>query len=555
MNSPELVNIASCLRLMAEKQPEEKAIFFPASKDRNGKVNYISYTFRELNRESDFVACGLEKSGIGRGTRTALMVRPSLDFFALTFAIFKAGAVPVMIDPGVGIRNLKNCLAQAEPEAFIGIPVAHVARILLGWGGKTVRTSVTVGKKLFWGGLTLEQIKERGRSDIPYEMADTRGDEMAAILFTSGGTGPPKGAVYTHANFAAQVEMIRKTYNIEPGEIDLPTFPLFALFNPALGMTAVIPDMDATRPAHVEPENIIRPIRKFGITNMFGSPALINRVGRYGSERGVKLPSLRRVIAAGAPMPAEALERFCSMLVDDAQVFTGYGATEAMPACSIGSREILGETRYQTDKGKGVCIGKPVDGMDVSVIKITDTAVPGWRNDLVVAQGEIGEIAVRGPSVTGSYYNKETATRLAKIYDAEGEGFRHRMGDLGFVDEQGRLWFCGRKVHRVILPTMTLLTIPCEGVFNTHPKVYRTALVGVKLQGATRPVLCVELEKDSRDADRELIKNELLELGAAQAHTKDIRTILFHKAFPVDIRHNAKIFRDRLAVWAKKKLE
>ena len=130
---------------------------------------------------------------------------------------------------------------------------------------------------------------------------ETSEDDIAAILFTSGSTGVPKGAVYTHGNFLAQVELLKETYGIEPGEIDLPTFPLFALFDPALGMSAVIPEMDPTRPANVDPEKILGAIQRYGVTNTFGSPALLHRVGSYGAAHGVKLPTLRRVISAGAP--------------------------------------------------------------------------------------------------------------------------------------------------------------------------------------------------------------------------------------------------------------
>ena len=554
MTAPDIVNIASFLPIMAKNQPHEPAIVLPKGRDRDGRAIYTHYTFEQLEKESNCIAHGLETVGIGRGVRAALMVGPGLEFFALTFAIFKTGAVPVVIDPGIGIKNLKKCLAQAEPEAFIGIPKAHVARIFFGWGKGTIRTNVTVGRRLFWGGLTLEQVKKKGQSDKPYEMARTKGNEMAAILFTSGSTGTPKGAIYTHTNFAAQVEMIRKTYNIVPGEIDLATFPLFALFDPALGMTTVVPDMDPTRPAHVDPVKIIEAIKDFKITNMFGSPALINRVGRYGARRGIKLPTLRRVIAAGGPMPPAVLERFCTMLSTDTEAFTGFGATESMPVCSIGSHEILSETRHGTDEGRGVCVGRPLEDVTVSVIGITDTPIPKWDDAFVLPTDEIGEIVVKGPVVTGAYYNKEKATRLAKIYDPDGKGLRHRMGDLGFFDEKGRIWFCGRKSQRVITPDGTLYTIPCEGVFNTHPDVYRTALVGVNMDGNIQLVLCVELEDDSKSVDKEKVKRELLELGATKPHTKDIRTILFHDAFPVDIRHNAKIFRDKLAVWAERKL-
>ncbi|HEX9078136.1 MAG TPA: fatty acid CoA ligase family protein, partial [Desulfuromonadaceae bacterium] len=449
-------------------------------------------------------------------------------------------------------KNLGRCLAEAEPHAFIGIPKAHVARLIFGWGRETLRTFITVGPRLFWKGTTLAAMLGRA-ADLPFPMAPTGPDDVAAILFTSGSTGPPKCAVYTHANFAAQVEALRDIYSIEPGEIDLPTFPLFALFAPALGMTAVIPEMDFTRPGSVNPKKIIGAIEKYGVTTMFGSPALIKRVGRYGERHGTRLPTLKRVISAGAPVPAAVLERFAGMLNPGVEVFTPYGATEALPVCSIGSREILEETRAITDAGGGVCVGRPVPGVRLEVIEISDGPIHAWDDGLRMPLGKIGEIVVQGKQVTRRYFNRPDADFLAKIADPETGGFFHRMGDVGGRDEQGRIWFCGRKAHRVVTSTETLFTIPCEAVFNTHPLVSRTALVGVGKPGEQLPVLCVELEKGARP-DRQKVRRELLEIGAAHIHTHGITTILFHPGFPVDIRHNAKIFREKLARWAERRL-
>ena len=549
---PDFINIASHLPAMAEQQPDSLAVAFPSGRDEKGDVKYDRFSFRELNAESDLVASGLETIGISKGVRTVLMVKPSLEFFALTFAIFKTGAVPVMVDPGMGMENLKQCLAEAEPEAFIGIPKAHMARKLFGWAKKTVRINVTVGRRLFWGGHTLEGLRRAGQADKPYRMAETGADETAAVLFTSGSTGVPKGAVYTHGNFAAQVEALKKLYDIQPGELDMPTFPLFALFDPALGMSAIIPDMDFTRPGFVDPQNVIEPIQKFEITNMFGSPAFIRRVGEHAAANDVKLPSLKRVISAGAPVPAEVVETFAQMLSDGVQIFTPYGATESLPVASIGSKEILGDTREQSDNGAGVCVGPPVADIHVSVIQITDDAIGTWSEDLLSAAGETGEIVVKGPMVTRSYLNRDESTKLAKIQDPANGTFYHRMGDLGYFDDQGRLWFCGRKAHRVETANETLFTIPCESVFNTHADVFRTALVGVR-KSETIPVLCVQLKKDSR-AGEDKVKEDLLAIGQKHPHTKSIKMILFHSDFPVDIRHNAKIFREELAVWAGKQL-
>lgn len=548
-------NVAHHLPARADRDPYRPAVIVPAQRTPAGRIAYAHDTYRQLHEASDVLAHGLAVLGVNRGTRTVLMVTPGLDFFRLTFALFKAGATLVLIDPGMGVRNLGRCLAEAEPEAFIGIPKAHAARVVLGWAKRTLRTFVTVGRRLGWGGVTLAEVERRGReAGGPFAMVEPPADETAAILFTSGSTGPAKGAVYTHGNFTAQVELLKRTYDIRPGEIDLCTFPLFALFAPALGMTAVVPDMDATRPALADPRRLFESIEDFGVTNLFGSPALLNRLGRFGVEHGVKLPSLRRVISAGAPVPAAVIERVARLLGPGVQVFTPYGATEALPVANVGSDTILGETRAATEQGAGVCVGRPVEGVTVRVIPISDGPVPTWDEGNCLPPGEVGEIVVSGPQVTRSYFHRPEADALAKIADpAAPTGIRHRMGDLGYFDDQGRLWFCGRKAHRVVTPGGTLYTIPCEAVFNAHLRVFRTALVGVSRGGVTEPVLCVELEP-AAGIDRQKLTRELLELGSAHPHTRGIRTVLYHPKFPVDVRHNSKIFREKLAVWAAGKM-
>ena len=548
-------NIARHLADMARMQPSRPAVICASGRDAAGAATYSQLTFRDLEESSNQLATALDAVGIRRGVRTALMVPPGLDFFALTFALFKVGAVPVLIDPGIGLTQLRGCLAHARPEAFVGITKAHAARVILGWARGSVRINVTVGPRWFWGGCTLANLRRRGSASRSFSMAEPEPDETAAILFTSGSTGAPKGAVYTHEIFNAQVEHIKALYRIEPGEIDLATFPLFALFGPALGMTAVVPEMDASRPASADPVNIISAIEKFGITNMFGSPALINRVGRYGEANQIKLPSLRRAISAGAPVPAKTLARFAAMLPAGAQVFTPYGATECLPVASIGSDEILGETRRQTDNGAGVCVGRPVHGLTAKVIRISDGPIDVWSDSLELPAGEVGEIVVKAAHATRSYFGLPAATLLAKIQDPVNGGFYHRMGDVGYFDTDGRLWFCGRCAHRVVSPDQTRFSIPCEGVFNVHPKVFRTALTGVLQNGTINPVLCVELEAGVPSEAQDSVCEELLALGAAHAHTRAIKTILFHPAFPVDIRHNAKIFREKLGVWAAEKLQ
>jgi acyl-CoA synthetase (AMP-forming)/AMP-acid ligase II len=549
-------NIASHLPVTARRRPHAPAVVFPESRDRKGGVTYTRCTFSQLDERSDLIARGLLAAGIRPGDRAVLMVTPGLDFFALTFALFKAGIVMVGVDPGIGVRSLGQCLGEAEPRAFLGIGKAHLARRLFGWAKKSIEFNIFVGGKASRRGkanYSLADIRLLGEGSASAALMEKRGDDEAAILFTSGSTGPPKGVVYSHANFGAQVEALKSVYGIEPGEIDLCTFPLFALFAPALGMTAVIPEMDFTRPGSVNPERIFEGIENFGATNMFGSPALLRRVGEYGSERGVKLPSLRRVISAGAPVHDSVIESFATLLGEGVEIFTPYGATESLPVASIGSAEILSETAARTAAGVGICVGRPAGEIEIGIIAVSDEPIERWSADLLLGSGEIGEIVVRGPVVTGRYYGRPRDTALAKIPGPDGT-FRHRMGDLGYLDGEGRLWFCGRKSQRVRLEGGDMFTIPCEAIFNSHDRVFRSALVGVTRKGRTIPAICVELQPDSRSSGRGKIRDELLELARGNPLTADIREVFFHPAFPVDIRHNAKIDRGKLAAWAEKKL-
>jgi len=544
-------NIASHLPTIAKLQPNALAV----AEQKNGH----QYTYRQLDDASDLIAKGLQTAGISKGVRTVLMVTPGLDFFALVFALFKVGAVMVAIDPGIDTKQLGKCLTEAEPEAFIGIKKAHIARRVLGWARKTIKTNIIVDPgfmpKAFYGRniKSLKELKQSGADCTDPASIDTQADDTAAILYTSGSTGTPKGVIYTHANFNAQVSTIKNLYNIQPGEIDLSTFPLFALFGPAMGMASIVPDMDFTRPGNVDPEKIFSAIEQYNVTTMFGSPALLNRIGRSGEQQHKKLPNMNRVLSAGAPVPARVMQRIADMLNDDAQVFTPYGATESLPVSSVGSDEVLGSTCHETEKGKGVCVGLPVENIDLKIINITDDVISGWQDDLILDRNVIGEIAVKGPQVTKAYYARQRATEMAKIIDAD-DSFYHRMGDTGYLDEQGRLWFCGRLTHRVITDKETLFTIPCEGIFNTHAKVFRTALVGINSHDQTIPVICVELEQEFKNENQEIITTELLKIGAQFEQTKNIQHVLFHPAFPVDIRHNAKIGREKVAVWAQKKI-
>ena len=544
---PAPCNIAAALPALARERPGQVAMRCPG---RNGRYD-VALTYAELDARSDAIAAGLARHGIGRGTRTVVMVRPTPEFFLLMFALFKAGAVPVLVDPGIAKRALRQCLDEAQPEAFVGIPLAHGARALLRWAG-SARVRITTGRRALLADATLAEV-ERDGADAGPQLADTQPDEVAAILFTSGSTGVPKGVVYRHRHFVAQVAMLREAFGFAPGGVDLPTFPPFALFDPALGLTSIIPDMDPTRPARANPRRLLQAIERFGVTQLFGSPALVAVLARHG----VHLPTVRRVTSAGAPVPPDVVARMRALLPDDAQLWTPYGATECLPVAAIEGRE-LEDTRAATERGAGTCVGRPVPPNEVRIVAIEDGEVAYWADARPVHPGQVGEITVAGPTATDAYYNRDGATRLAKIRERLPDGSErivHRMGDLGWLDDAGRLWFCGRKSQRVVVDaTTTLCTEQVEPVFNTHPEVRRTALVGVGARGAQRPVLCVELQPGVRRDQHPRIAAELRHLGDGFVHTAKVEAFLFHPRFPVDIRHNAKIGREQLAAWAARQL-
>jgi len=539
-------NIAAALVRMARQQPEAIALRCPGARGRDGLARYdIAVSYRELDARSDAIAAGLARVGIVRGTRAVVMVRPGADFFALMFALFKAGAVPVLVDPGIDRRALKQCLGEAQPQAFIGIALAQWARRILGWGRGHVRQCVSVGR-FGLAGPRLATLERCGAGAGP-QLTATAPDDIAAILFTSGSTGVPKGVVYRHRHFLAQIQMLGAAFAIEPGAVNLPTFPPFALFDPALGSTSVIPDMDPTRPARADPRKLHAAIARFAVTDLFASPALLAVLARHGQP----LPGLKRVLSAGAPVPAAVVARLRELLPDTAKLWTPYGATECLPVAVIEGAE-LQATRVATESGAGTCVGRPVPPNAVRLIRIRDDAIADWSAVQLVQPGEVGEITVAGPSVTDAYFNRPAASALAKICERLADGSErivHRMGDLGWFDRDGRLWFCGRKSQRVQCVDGALFTEQVEPVFNTHPEVLRTALVGVGDAGAQQPVLCVQLRNRLPRNAKARIRAQLLAIGGRHVHTARVHRIVFHPGFPVDIRHNAKIGREALARW------
>ena len=550
-------NVAARLRTMAARWPAQLAMARPLGRYQPGKHrDYATLTFADLELQTSSIAAGLQQMGITPGQRIVLLVRFGVDFIALVFALLKAGAVVVLIDPGMGRRNLVRCLEATQPDGFVAIPAAHLVRLALRHRFPNARLNVTVGPRV---GLlpkpTLEQLS--GTPSALYEPPEITQDSPAAIIFTTGSTGPPKGVLYTHRTFNSQVDQLRTHYAIEPGGRDLSAFPLFGLFNAVMGTTTVIPDMDPTRPADVDPPRLLDAIDQWSINQAFGSPALWTAVGRFTEQPGRKLVTLNRVFSAGAPVPPGVLESMRRAMPEEGCMYTPYGATEALPVASIESREVLGETASRCRQGAGTCVGRNFSGIRWQVIAIDDGPLETIDQVRPLATGQIGELMVSGDVVTRSYVTRTDQNALHKVRD--GSTVWHRMGDVGYLDDQGRFWCCGRKSQRVRTARGELFTEPCEAIFNNHPHVHRCALIGIGSPDEQIPVIVAEPWPEHRPADSvsgEQLLAQLRGLGKEQPLTRDIdKFLIYPKRLPTDIRHNSKIFREQLTPWASGHLQ
>jgi len=538
-------NIARHLATHAAAHPRQVALKIPRGR-RAGRIDYLALSYAELSAEVAAQRARLAAAGLRPGDRALVMVRQGLPLLAVVFALFELGALPVVIDPGMGRENFLRCVARSRPRALVGIPAARLASWLFRGPFRSVEVRVAVS------GAATARLTAPGAvrpASAPAALPRAPGDP-AAILFTSGSTGAPKGVRYTHGQFDAQVRMIRDAYGIEPGEIDLPLLPLFALFAPALGLTTIVPELDPSRPGQADPAKLAQAVLQENVTMSFGSPTLWGNLAVHGHRAGLRFPTLRRVLCAGAPVPPWLWESL-SALLPNGRLHSPYGATEALPVATISAAEVVTGTALATRAGAGACVGRILPGNTVKIVAPVDGPVPALADAAELPAGEIGEIIVAGPTVTLDYDALPEATAAAKIHAPGGVVF-HRLGDLGYLDAEGRLWFVGRKAETVHTARGPLHPAQVEPLFESHPEIRRVALVGSGAPGRQRPCLVAEpvnpkLVQDSVECRR--LTRDLRQLALLHEHTTQIKTFYFHPSFPVDVRHNAKIHRLALARW------
>ena len=538
-------NVARHLRSAATSLPDELATKSPTGVGADGKVIHETRSFRQLDQASDAAAEHFARSGLAAGDRVLLAVRPGHDLIVGMFGLLKLGAIPVAIDPGMGWSAFLDCVRRSRPSAIVGVRSATLLSRLPLTSLRTLRHRVTIENSAWRQALA-------ATSPTPRPLADVASETLAAILFTSGSTGAPKGVCYTHGMFDAQIELVRSTYGIRPGETDMAMLPLFALFNPALGTTTVTPLLDPSQPLAADPAPLVAALLSEKVTCSFGSPAIWGKVADHCEARGIKLPDLRRLLIAGAPVSGELLAKL-RVVAPNCVAHTPYGATECLPVTTITADELLAEARQLALRGHGTCVGRAVSGVEIRVIRETDGPIATLAETSLCAAGEIGEIIATGPSVTREYDGLPEATRAAKI--TEGDRIWHRMGDLGSLDASGRLFFFGRRVEKVRAAEGDLPTESIEPAFRQHPHVFRCALIGLGEAPSQTPALVVEPRAGhfpEDEAARARFIAELRAIAKSCPQADRVKHIVFQRSLPVDVRHNAKIHRLRLAKqWTK----
>ncbi len=478
-----------------------------------------SVTFGELAHDVAAVAAGLRAEGVRPGDRVAVLVPPGIDLVAAVYGCWLAGAAVVVADAGLGVRGISRALRSARPDHLIGVRRARLAARSLRWPGAVI---------------DLADARSAGASADPARIEPAAGDE-AAVLFTSGATGPAKGVVYRHHQLEAQRDAIATTYGIDGADRLVAAFAPFALAAPALGITSAVPDMDVTRPGTLDAGALADAVAAIDATLVFASPAaLANAIataGQLDDPGRQAMAGVRILLSAGAPVAPELL-RAAQRLMPSAQAHTPYGMTEVLPVAdiTIDAIEAAGD-------GEGVCVGEPIPGVQVAVLPLDASGEPG--PDLHAEPDVTGEVCVHAAHVKDRY----DRLWLTQARTTPAEGW-HRTGDVGHLDDAGRLWIEGRLVHVVVTAAGPVTPVGIERRVEQLDGVDLAAAVGVGPVGSQQVVVVVTGPPAAR-------RGALAPLDLADAVREvagaDVAAVLAVPTMPVDIRHNSKIDRSRLA--------
>jgi acyl-coenzyme A synthetase/AMP-(fatty) acid ligase/pimeloyl-ACP methyl ester carboxylesterase len=518
-----------------------------------------SLSWQQLDRNILNLAAGLREAGVGRGSRVSLMVPPGVDLTVALYACLRLGAVVVVADAGLGTKGLSRAVKGATPDFLIGIDKALAAASVLGWPGRriSVQDLPAARRRLLGVETSLTALSRSGAGRGSSQLTDSvNPDSPAAVLFTSGSTGPAKGVLYTHRQLAAMRDTVAATFAICPGARLVAGFAPFALLGPALGAVSVTPAMDVTAPRTLTASALADAAAAIDATVVFASPAALRNVlaTKDGlSEAGHKaLGSVELLLSAGAPVPAPLLAEV-QRLLPRASLHTPYGMTEALPVTDISLEQIHAADADAAagtvpGAGNGVCVGKPVHGARVAVIPLAkDGTAPG--RDPVTEAGITGEILVSAAHVKEAY----DRLWLTQRQSTSLPGW-HRTGDVGHFDDAGRLWVEGRLAHVVTAPGAVVTPVGAEQAIERLDGVRLAAIAGVGPAGTQAVVAVVETVPPARKAGPAAPQLAGHVRSAAGKAGVSVSAVLVVPAQPTDIRHNAKIDRSRLSSWASRVL-
>jgi len=528
-------NIASHLKDTSARLPNGKAIL-------SARRKFPEKSFAELYQDVRACSAFLKTKGIEKGDKALLFVRSGYELIVLAFSLFFIGAVPVIIDPGMGLRSVLRCIRTTQPNHMIGIPLAHWVSRFFRKSFKSIRGRILIGSNLF-NEKTLSTPAEKNSNPV-----NVSPEELAAIVFTSGSTGPPKGVCYMHKTFDGQISALRENFGMQEGEVDMTTLPIFALFNPALGITTVMPEINPSKPAKASAQSLVETLVDFEVTTAFASPVIGRKIADWCEHGNLRLPRMNRFFLAGAPSPPQLVEKLASVM-EKGQVLIPYGATEALPVSYCTHADVM-RARKGTEQGEGSCLGKALPGVSIKLFPVS--ASPFGTEVEEVDKGQVGEICVAGPIVTEKYYRMPGATFDSKFrYDSQ---IYHRMGDLGYFDADLSLRFLGRKSERISTKHGPLETEKCEAIVNTVNGVRRSALIGLGRQDPVEPCMVIEPSEEFRNQNaKDEIEAEALRRLRAHLPHFEITQMRFENSLPVDARHNAKIHRLALGKkWTKR---
>lgn len=505
-------------------------------------------SWRLLDDRVRCLAAGLSRIGVRKGQRVSVLVPPGPTLTAVVYACLRIGAVVVVADAGLGVRGLSRAVRGSWPDVVIGELPGLAAARALGWPGVHISVAPlpTLSARALGAEYDLPGIATLGATaPLPPEPEP---DDPAAILFTSGSTGPAKGVAYTHRQLSALRDLLAAHFDVGPDTGLVTGFAPFALLGPALGTRSATPDMDVSAPRTLTASAVAAAVRASDARIVFLSPAaVLNVVATAEALTDTDRRALAQVqtfLSTGAPV-GEPLLAAAAALMPHAEPHTPYGMTECLLATDI---TLAGIRAVADAADRGVCVGAPIAGNRVLIDPLDGEGRPSGAP--ASRSGVLGEVVISAPHLKTAYDRLWLTDRTA-VADTPDAGRWHRTGDVGHLDAEGRLWIEGRLPHVFVTTEGPVAPVGLEQQAEGAPGVRRAAVVGIGPRGLQQPVAIVETTAGVRRpglATPELAAAVRARVGLTLA------AVLVVPQLPTDIRHNSKIDRTRLASWAERVL-